>query len=552
MSTHRILPENCRKSPIITIIILLFIFLSPIVTLKSNNDSLKYTLSDLDKYIADKTIFEEQKNRRIHKLENEFRNALQNKEKYDICSNLFHQYEVYNFDKAYYYAEKMVELAQLMNDNNKIIESELLMVYCTLSAGLFLESNEILKTIDLDTLSPEHKIFYYSMCAKLNLDMASSMIPEPYTSNYYKKSIEYSNFLINILGNNNDALLQKVNIHRCSFEYDKAIQDLQKYMNQEKKLTERSFTLCMGSIGQFHLLKGDTISAIPYLCYTAINDIKSVTKETPSLSLLAGILYNQGDINRAYTYAKCALDDANFYNARHRKIEVGNVLPIIESSRFEIIEHQRSRLFVYSIAVSVLVVILVAATIAIWLQIKRLRAARRLIKQQNNELLNINNELKEANKIKDEYIGHFFSNNSIFIDKIENLLKIMSRKIAARQYDDMNQYLMRFNIQKEKEDSLIAFDHIFLSIFPDFVKQFNNLFEDKNKINVHAESALPTEVRIFALIRLGVTDSERIAKLLNYSVNTINTYKTKIKNRSQVPNEQFEKYIMKIESRKKA
>ena len=134
------------------------------------------------------------------------------------------------------------------------------------------------------------------------------------------------------------------------------------------------------------------------------------------------------------------------------------------------------------------------------------------------------------------------------MDEIESFRKLVSRKLASRQYSELMQIVKQTDSPQTKAGKYVSFDSIFLKLFPDFVEHFNQLFPDKDRIILQDPNCLTTELRIFALIRLGVTDSEHIAKFLNYSVNTINTYKTKVKNRSLVPNNLFEQKIMEIET----
>jgi len=184
----------------------------------------------------------------------------------------------------------------------------------------------------------------------------------------------------------------------------------------------------------------------------------------------------------------------------------------------------------------------------IWKQVKQLRFARRVIQNQNKSLIENNKILLESNKTKEEYIGYFFRLNSVFIDELESFQKQVNRKLLSKQYDELSQLLKKTDYKKEQQNKLVSFDNIVLKIFPDFVEQFNKLFDNKDKVVLHAGDPLPNEIRIFVLIRLGINDSEDIARFLNYSVNTINTYKTKVKKRSLIPNDQFEQKIMEIKS----
>ena len=238
-------------------------------------------------------------------------------------------------------------------------------------------------------------------------------------------------------------------------------------------------------------------------------------------------------------------------DARHRKIEIGSILPIIEKERIDAVEHQRNMLIWMVSLVSILLLSLLGTTLIIYKQLNKIKAARLTIEEQNEKLTTINWELKETSNIKDKYIGHFFYINYQYIDKLEHIYRMINRKIATKQADELAKLFKESDLENERTNMYKSFDETFLKLFPEFVTDFKNLFppEEWHEMNIESGN-LTIEMRIFALIRLGVYESEKIAKFLNYSVHTINTYKTKVKNKSIVPNELFEKKIMEIKYEK--
>jgi DNA-binding CsgD family transcriptional regulator len=179
---------------------------------------------------------------------------------------------------------------------------------------------------------------------------------------------------------------------------------------------------------------------------------------------------------------------------------------------------------------------------------EQLTEIQKKISKQNVDLVHINERLKEVHKIKDEYIGYFFSTNSAYLDKTEDFRKMVVRKIKNRQFDELIQLTAVTDLRKEREDMFDLFDQIFMKLFPDFVIRYNELFREEDRVNIKQDGMLTPEIRIFALIRLGITESERIAKFLDFSLSTVKNYKTKAKNRSFIQNELFEHKIMEIES----
>jgi DNA-binding CsgD family transcriptional regulator len=174
----------------------------------------------------------------------------------------------------------------------------------------------------------------------------------------------------------------------------------------------------------------------------------------------------------------------------------------------------------------------------------QLNEVSRDLVQVNTQLKSLNHELSEANHIKEEYIGFFLEMCSTYIDKLENYRKMVNRKVTSGQYEDLftatksSQY-----IDSELTEFYSNFDNTFLNLFPNFVEEFNKLLIKEERIVLKIEELLNTELRIFALIRLGITDSSKIASFLRYSVNTIYNYRTRVRNKALVPRDDFERLV---------
>ena len=249
---------------------------------------------------------------------------------------------------------------------------------------------------------------------------------------------------------------------------------------------------------------------------------------------------------RASIYVHQALEDVNFYNSRLRKMEINDILPIIEQDRYKAIRSQRNWLFVTTGLVVAILLAILWSYFVIRRKNQKLTEARETIAGQLELLQQANHRLKEDDKIKNAYIGRSFYTNAEYIAKLEKLYLTISRKIQARQFEDLMLMTRQSTLNAERENMYEAFDGTFLKIFPTFVERFNELFEEKDRKLPANDHSLTSEMRIFALIRLGINDSDRIAKFLDYSVHTVNTYKTRVKNRSTVENDEFERRVMEI------
>lgn len=536
----------------------------------SKNDRISVALKELDGYIEKRSDFERAKKERIRNLESKFSNTnFSLTDKYHLYSKLYTEYQSYKYDSAYIYAGRMLQYAEKLNNPNMIAESKIALAFSCVSAGLYKEATEISNSIDTAQVQIKYKADLYSFLSILYINMADFSGAEPYYTKYRNKSFQDCQNSIALFEKESpEAIMAEIRKCQLQGDYRKAIA-ISEHFIATKKSGLHDYAVVASTLGYFYQVRKDTVRSIEYFAKATIADIKMGTKETAAMRQLAELLYKKGDVQRAYNYAILALDDANFYNAKQRKIEVGRILPIIETGRFEIIKQQKDKLLIYSGMISALFILFMLATFIILKQKKRLNSARLLILQQNKNLLESNEELtqvqkeiskqnidllhaneklKEAHRIKDEYIGYFFSTNSTYLEKIEDYRKMVARKIRNRQFDELAQLSSSSDLRKEREEMFALFDQIFMKLFPDFVSRYNMLFNEEDRVAIKSDGMLTPEIRIFALIRLGITESERIAKFLDFSLSTVKNYKTKVKNRSTIANELFEHKIMEIES----
>ena len=485
------------------------------------------------------------------------------KAKADAYSRIFDLYRAYQGDSASVYAEREADIAQLTGDPETIVRAQMHRLDSRITGGVFNEAVDIVRNTNLSKVSDKTKGEFYFLCYRLFNDM-SNYVDGTFTDDNSIKSRAYCDSVQKYLPEDS-YLYQWVEIF-------KVIEDK---TNEEKieiftKLRDRDdITLgekatIVSIIADIYTYMGEPGMCAYYKAQSAIYDILSAKRETTSKNDLARLLFEFGDINHANRYIQLAYEDANFFNSRHRKGEISRMMHIIETARLNTVEEERSTFLWIAIVLVVVAALLTGMVIYIFKQKKRVDESKRLLAIRNDEvekanrtLESMNTELQQAydqiaenNRIKDEYIGYGFSANSEYVSKLEALYKLVKRKLKVKQYDDIENILKDSDIRKEKENMKANFDEVFLRLFPTFIDDFNALFPASESQNneEREEGALTPEMRIFALIRLGITDSNEIAKFLNYSVNTINTYKTKTKNRSNVPNEQFEARIMAIKS----
>jgi len=519
----------------ILLILFLFTFFCRIEAENEKLDSINY-------YIAHQSYYDELKENRIKGIKKSIAlNKNANLILYPLYTDLFNEYRSYIYDSAYVYVEKLIDVSKRLDDKDKITSSKVKQGFCFLSSGLFNEAFDILSSFNVRDCSTDTKIDYYTCKSRLYYDMADyNKMPE-FRKRYNDRGNVIIDSAIMLLPQNNSRYWSAVGLKNMKTEkYSEAIDAFQKMINSQN-YSEHDFAIATSSIAYILGLQGNKDEAKKYLIQAAIADIKSSTKETVALRNLAQLLYKERDITTAVVYIRQALKDASFYNARHRQLEIGNILPIIEGERVNIIEKQRDRVELFVVFIMILVIALVFALYFIRKSLKHLQIAKQEIQATNQDLM-------DANLIKNEYIGYFFNQNSEFIEKLGFLQRWVNKKVIAKQYDELKKFPQNMDIQKEREALFERFDKIFLKIFPNFVEEFNKLLKPEEQIHLKNDELLNTDLRIYALIRLGINDVEKIAHFLDYSVNTIYTYKTKIKSKALYEFKDFKRKLMEIKS----
>ncbi|POY36087.1 transcriptional regulator [Solitalea longa] len=529
------------------IFLFVFGFLISETSLANSTDSL---FKELNAALEKKTEYESVKLIRINEIKKSLAkpSSLTVEHLYNAYSSLYEEYKTINYDSAFNYAQKLLDVSYKLNDKSNVEEVKLKKGFILLSSGMFKETFDVLQSIQLAFLTPQAKVEYYSLFARYYYDLADFHKDKYFTVEYNQKGNAFA-----------DSAMQLSN--KRSYDYI-WLQGLKNLRNGDMRAAARSYEQILGfknltphqyainasSLSYAYANAGRENESVDLLIKAAIADVKSVTKETVAILNLADILYKKGDTQTAYNYIKHALDDATYYGARHRELKIGAILPIIEGQQLSTVEHQRKLLLGYSVLATVLFLTVVVFIFITIKQLKKLKAADKIIKMANISLQQTNDLLKEANKIKDEYIVYYFNICSEFIDKLERFKKSIEQKMLLGKPDDLKSTLAKVDLHKEREGLFLSFDKVFLKLFPNFVESFNNLFKEEDKIKLEEGQLMNPELRIYALIRIGITDNDRIAKILDYSVNTIYAYKTRIKKKSLIQNDGFEDQIMKIQS----
>ncbi len=500
-------------------------------------DELEKTLDKKDIYLEQKKVSIQKKKETLHVFEtsNDLRKQVL------VSLELVYEYQSFVYDSAQYYVNEAKRIAYQINDPSLISRIKIREGFVLLSSGLFKEAFDTLYSVNPVFLNDSLKSMLYSTLARAYYDIADYVRDPVFRPEYISRGNTYNDSALRFARPNTNEFWAIQSLQRIKESDWSGAKQIFEYWINNYNLPRHQYAIATSSLGYIYQMTGFPDQAIKYFALAAIADVKTATMETVALRNLANLFYAKGEERRAYEYIIEALDQASYYNARHRQLEIGQILPIIERDRMNTIKKQRDRIIVFSYFISVLFVALIIALVVILISFRRLNIARLTIRESNEKLI-------EADKIKDEYIADFFNQNSEYIEKIENLQKWFNRMVATKQFEALRKLPEHINIQNERDILYERFDRMFLKLFPNFVEEFNKLLVEGEQIQLKDDQLMNMDLRIYALIRLGIHDNEKIASFLNYSVNTVYTYKTKIKGKAGGSPDQFKQKVMEIKS----
>jgi hypothetical protein len=467
-------------------------------------------------------------------------------ERYNVNQQLFEQYLVYQKDSAFQYALKIKNIADTLGNKQLQNKAFINLADICISGGMYKEGIDYLKFVDTINITDDRASLFYGLMGRCYSDMAEySNIPF-FSEKYNLLAKKYRNKAVELTEKGtfyNDFLLA-FNKFKDG-DLSSAISRFELLSNTN--ISPRDFALVSYMLGEIYEIKGQLDLAIKYFTSATIQDVKTSTKESLAMIRLSELLFKRGNLLDASVIINKAYNDAQFYGAQQRKLQIGAILPLIENEIVKNIESEKKRLYWQYILSTSFLVIVVFFTVIIFLQVKRLKKAKVLIskahtelQKSNNKLVKINKRLNEANKIKEEYLGFFFTEYDEIFEKFNELTLNIDNDLSDENYDKVRYHLSRYHLKKEKEKLLRNFDTAFMNLFPNFIQEFNSLMKDGKKIKLKDNQILTKELRIFALIKLGITHNDKIAQILGYSVNSIYAYKTKIRNQSIIENENFD------------
>lgn len=529
----------------------------------------------LDSVIQQRQVFDAMKSKRLSEMYKKKESLRSTSEILSFNTQMYDEYYVFDSDSAMNCVVQNLKIAQQTNNEPLIHEWRIKQSFVLAATGLLKESLDVMESLDVSRLSNENKIAYYNQMVYLYGHFGQ-----------YTGTGELQDYYIGLERQYNDSLHAIVTPSDPQYlwfgvwyligkgQQDVLKERLQKTVSQSS-LTTRYDAMAAYALARVYKENGNEDMFVRCLAMSGIADIRASNKDVASLQELAEFLVDQGEIIRAYNYINVCLQISQEYRNRVRAVSISRVYDRILQAFLDRDMDQRARLKKTNVALISLLVLLAIAIVFIVSSLLRLRKSRyRLhevnkelkrrrseiasanqhLKEANESLIDVNEKMKKANEqlresnlVKEEYVGYVFAICSNYISKLEEFRKDINRKAKAKMLKEILSMTDRETVvQDELKEFYQNFDAIFLRLYPTFVEDFNALLNPEERIVPRKGELLNTDLRIYALVRLGINDSVKISEFLHCSPQTIYNNRLKVRNKSKLSKTEFTEALRKI------
>lgn len=530
--------------------------------------SLNQMLVNIDNALKKSDEYVKKKTERINIIHSQLQKADSPAVQYELSYQLYKEYLPFQNDSALHYIQRCTDIAQRMGDASRAGGCSALMALSCSNAGMYLEANTILQNINPDALHDTNLGLYYYALAHLSGEMAYYGNIDNMRQKYAKDADAYRQLALKFLPADHRFARQcRETMLTSKGDFKRALALNDKWLHATNRSSGDYATAAFFRYIEYKAL-GDSTQMMHWLAESVLNDIENAAMDQGSMWEMANLLMSGGNVDRSYRYLCFTSDCADRFGSRQRLSRISPLLSRIAQSYKTEVESKNSSLSKTILVISLLSLVLLAALFYVYRKRNQLATMRDKLAQSNDQLKNsnsqlytlnsqlsslnlqlssLNSQLTEANRVKEEYVGRFMRLCSMYIDKLDELRKKVAKRVKNKQYAELAELTRSADFKDAETDELYAnFDTAFLHLFPTFVDDFNALLLPQYRVELTDPNSLTTVIRIFALIRLGITDSSKIAEFLHYSVNTIYNYRANTKNGAVCDRSEFENRVREI------
>lgn len=518
-------------------------------------EEIENELNVLDRIVDDSSRYKEAKQKKISDKLSSLRPEDSDTYRYGIYDEVYREYYQYNLDSAMTYAKKKLVIAQNTDSYRIKTDAVLDLAERYVLSGMYAETLHILDTLETDRLDSALMVEYFHVCQSLYEDLSSTSDDPDLKIKYWNMKNRYRDLRLEYLPEGDIARLFVLSeMSRESGTGENMLPEIKAWIQSPDTDNHNKAMLCYIAA---HIYKaiGDRENELLYYILSARNDLTAPVNDYMSLHELAARLYADGEIERAYRYITRSVQDAMVAQSRLNITSINSVLPTISASYDTLMQRKNRQLIYLLFGISILTVLLVLAALAsitsrnrALIAEKKTREKNELLKEANDNLQKYISMLQEANQIKESYLSRYMDMCVEYIEGLERYRSQLRQTAKSGGFEKIMENLRSGNyIKKELQEFYSQFDSTFLSLFPDFVEQFNMLLKPECRIEDRSsEKVLSTELRVMALIRLGVHDSAKISRFLRRSISTVYNYRAKMRNSALSDRDDLEKQVMSI------
>ena len=540
---------------------LLALLFLPFTVVANGGIDLVQVYQQLDEAIKHTEQYTQEREQRITKHRTALEVTKDPAGQYELCYHLYEEFQPYMNDSAIYYIDRCIALAEKMGDHIRAEQCQLQLAFQCTESGMYNEAMDILRAIDVTQISDaKNRQKYYSTISHLYSEVGYYCKVPRLQREYYANGDRYRALIDTTVSSRDEAL--QIKEMQCFSAGD--AQGALKYSDMRlKQVSEGSHEFAIVAFYRYldYTLKGDSVQARYWVTQSALSDVRNAIMDQGALWELANLLMADGDMDRAYYYIHFAWQCANKFNTVKRNNQISPVLTSISDNYEESLKRANRQLLALAVVASLLAALFLAILFYSNSQRKKLARARNELSMSNQQLGQLNQQLSElnaqlgdtnirlneSNRVKDEYVGRFIHLCSFYIDRLDEMRKRVNKMVKGKDLAALDKFTEGNELRDQNLNELYEmFDSTFLHLFPNFVADFNALLQPESRITLDDPRTLNTDLRIFALIRLGIEDSSRIAEFLHYSVNTIYNYRAKVKNGALTDRDSFEARVKAI------
>lgn len=527
------------------VLFLLFMLMLPLFAQGKANE--KKLLERIDYMIDNDKHYQDMKEKELKHLKQQAFDAEDAKTQLLFLDSIYRAYSAYRYDSAYAYMKRGLELAQKCNDTYYITLNQINRAAILSVRGFYGQAEVLLEALNPDAMPQKLKLYYYFTYAWLYNYWESYAKNSDYAEEFHIKKKHYMNLLLQNFDEENKktAYYQYLKGEYIYLDNPTSKETLSHYLKAIKMSPAKTRIHAMAAYGaaRYYKLTGKLNLYEEYLVEASVSDGLCQLKETVALQKLAYFLFKKDENNSklAAKFIQHTMEDAQFFNNRLRMMEISNILPVIAAANQQAAERSRARILTGFITVCAALIIIIILAFVNNRQKNKLKKNKQEVEEQNkkqiemngqlsemnNQLTELNQQLIETNIKRETYLRLFMDISAAYISKLADYRKLVSRKIKANQAADLLKSLNTHKLEEEETQMFYnRFDKAFMELYPGFVTELNKLLLPESQLEVPTTHTLTTEIRIYALMRLGVTDSQEIATLLHYSTQTIYNYKS--------------------------